>query len=162
MREINDLTASRSLLDPTAGVIRLNGEEIAGLSGSALRARRRDFQIIFQDPYSSLNPRMRVKELLGEPMAIWMERNPHKAATCLRFSKCRNRPSEPRITANSGPIPLMPASRAKGARVSVVAEAYQGISLNFHSLDLFEQQLETVKFAATLRPDMQKMRPSPV
>lgn len=58
------------LLDPTAGSIRFNGEDIAGLSGNALRARRKDFQIIFQDPYSSLNPRMRVRNLLGEPMEI--------------------------------------------------------------------------------------------
>lgn len=58
------------LLDPTSGKIRFDGEDIAGLSGSALRERRRAFQIIFQDPYSSLNPRMRVRDLICEPMAI--------------------------------------------------------------------------------------------
>ncbi|WP_461551461.1 ABC transporter ATP-binding protein [Sinorhizobium meliloti] len=58
------------LLDPTAGTIRFDGEDIASLSGRALRERRRDFQIIFQDPYSSLNPRMRVNDLLREPMDI--------------------------------------------------------------------------------------------
>src|SRR3546814_454548 len=58
------------LLDPTAGTIRFEGDDIARLSGTALRRRRRDFQIIFQDPYSSLNPRMRVRELLSEPMDI--------------------------------------------------------------------------------------------
>lgn len=58
------------LLDPTAGSIRFDGEDIAGLSGNALRAKRKDFQLIFQDPYSSLNPRMRVRDLLSEPMEI--------------------------------------------------------------------------------------------
>ncbi|AYG76821.1 dipeptide ABC transporter ATP-binding protein [Rhizobium sp. CCGE532] len=58
------------LLDPTGGTIRFDGEDIASLSGGALRRRRRDFQIIFQDPYSSLNPRMRVNDLLSEPMEI--------------------------------------------------------------------------------------------
>ncbi|WP_051440708.1 ABC transporter ATP-binding protein [Ensifer aridi] len=68
------------LLDPTAGTIRFDGEDISGLSGSALRTRRKDFQIIFQDPYSSLNPRMRVKDLLGEPMAISGLRSPSREA----------------------------------------------------------------------------------
>ncbi|MCG5487305.1 MAG: dipeptide ABC transporter ATP-binding protein [Sinorhizobium meliloti] len=68
------------LLNPTAGAIRFDGEDIAGLSGSALRTRRKDFQIIFQDPFSSLNPRMRVKELLGEPMAISGLRSPDREA----------------------------------------------------------------------------------
>lgn len=58
------------LLDPTSGTIRFEGKDIAGLSGRELRRRRRDFQIIFQDPYSSLNPRMRVRELLSEPLDI--------------------------------------------------------------------------------------------
>src|SRR3546814_5158625 len=58
------------LLDPTSGTIRFEDQDIAGLAGRELRRRRRDFQIIFQDPYSSLNPRMRVRELLSEPMDI--------------------------------------------------------------------------------------------
>lgn len=58
------------LLEPTAGTIRFEGEDIANLSGKALRKKRRDFQIVFQDPYSSLDPRMKVRELLSEPMDI--------------------------------------------------------------------------------------------
>jgi peptide/nickel transport system ATP-binding protein len=57
------------LVRPTAGEVRFDGVELTCLSGSALRARRRDFQIIFQDPYASLNPRMRVGEILSEGMA---------------------------------------------------------------------------------------------
>ena len=58
------------LLTPTAGQILFEGEDIAMLRGSALRARRRKFQMIFQDPYGSLNPRMTVGQIIGEPIDI--------------------------------------------------------------------------------------------
>ena len=58
------------LMDPTAGSVRFKGEEIAGLDKHALRRLRRHMQIIFQDPYASLNPRMTVGEILAEPMAV--------------------------------------------------------------------------------------------
>src|SRR6185436_2570891 len=49
------------LLEPTAGAIFFEGEEITHLTGSALRGRRKKFQMIFQDPYGSLDPRMTVE-----------------------------------------------------------------------------------------------------
>ena len=58
------------LMDPTGGSVRFKGEEIAGLNKQALRRLRRHMQIIFQDPYASLNPRMTVGEILAEPMAV--------------------------------------------------------------------------------------------
>ena len=58
------------LVEPTAGQIIFNGEDIAGLSGAQLRARRRKFQMIFQDPYGSLNPRMNVGQIIGEAIDI--------------------------------------------------------------------------------------------
>ena len=58
------------LMDPTAGSVRFKGEEIAGLDKQTLRRLRRHMQIIFQDPYASLNPRMTVGEILLEPMAV--------------------------------------------------------------------------------------------
>ena len=58
------------LMDPTAGSVRFKGEEIANLDKNALRRLRRHMQIIFQDPYASLNPRMTVGEILIEPMAV--------------------------------------------------------------------------------------------
>jgi peptide/nickel transport system ATP-binding protein len=51
------------------GQVEFGGVELTRLRGAALRERRRDFQIIFQDPYASLNPRMRVAEILSEGMA---------------------------------------------------------------------------------------------
>jgi oligopeptide transport system ATP-binding protein len=58
------------LVEPTAGQIRLDGEDITHLRGAALRARRRKFQMIFQDPYGSLNPRMTISEVIGEALDI--------------------------------------------------------------------------------------------
>lgn len=58
------------LVQPTAGSILFEGEDIANLSGAALRARRRKFQMIFQDPYGSLNPRMTVGQIIGEAIDI--------------------------------------------------------------------------------------------
>src|SRR6185369_755205 len=58
------------LMDPTAGSVRFKGEEIAGLDKQTLRRMRRHMQIIFQDPYASLNPRMTVGEILAEPLNV--------------------------------------------------------------------------------------------
>jgi peptide/nickel transport system ATP-binding protein len=55
---------------PNSGSIRLAGEEVTTLSGHELRRKRRDLQLMFQDPYSSLDPRMRVGAIIREPLAI--------------------------------------------------------------------------------------------
>jgi len=64
-------TAGKAILQlirPSAGSVQFEGEELTGLRGRALRERRADFQLIFQDPYASLNPRMRVADILSEGM----------------------------------------------------------------------------------------------
>ncbi|MDX2679944.1 ABC transporter ATP-binding protein [Streptomyces sp. NY05-11A] len=58
---------------PTEGRIRYKGEDISRLSGRALRAVRRNIQMVFQDPYTSLNPRMTVGDIIGEPYEIHPE-----------------------------------------------------------------------------------------
>jgi len=58
------------LVEPTAGSIRFEGRELTGLSQRELRPLRRRMQLVFQDPYASLNPRMTVRDILGEPFAI--------------------------------------------------------------------------------------------
>jgi peptide/nickel transport system ATP-binding protein/oligopeptide transport system ATP-binding protein len=58
------------LLDPTGGSITWNGRDIAGLSRRELKPLRREMQMIFQDPYSSLNPRKTVGSIIGEPFVI--------------------------------------------------------------------------------------------
>ena len=58
------------LLDATGGEIRFEGEDITKLKGAALKALRREMQMIFQDPYSSLNPRKTIGSIIAEPFAI--------------------------------------------------------------------------------------------
>ncbi|MEU6574391.1 dipeptide ABC transporter ATP-binding protein [Streptomyces sp. NPDC046805] len=65
-----------NLEHPTAGSIRFKGEDITHLSGKALKAVRRSIQMVFQDPYTSLNPRMTVGDIVGEPYEIHPEAAP--------------------------------------------------------------------------------------
>jgi len=58
------------VLEPSAGRILLDGEDLTALRGRALRLRRRRFQAVFQDPAGSLDPRQRVRSILGEPLAL--------------------------------------------------------------------------------------------
>jgi len=58
------------LIEPSAGTIRFDGEELTALSPSAMRRRRRHLQMIFQDPYGSLNPRLTVGRMIAEPMLV--------------------------------------------------------------------------------------------
>jgi oligopeptide transport system ATP-binding protein len=58
------------LIDPTSGEILFKGRDIARLPQSALRRYRREAQPIFQDPFASLNPRMRVEEIVAEPLVV--------------------------------------------------------------------------------------------
>ena len=56
------------LIEPTAGTVIFDGEDLCKLDKETLRKKRRDMQLVFQDPYSSLNPRMTVRKLLEEPL----------------------------------------------------------------------------------------------
>jgi ABC-type oligopeptide transport system ATPase subunit len=58
------------LIEPTAGSVRFQGRDVLALSRRELREARREMQIVFQDPYSSLNPRMRARQIVEEPLII--------------------------------------------------------------------------------------------
>jgi oligopeptide/dipeptide ABC transporter ATP-binding protein len=58
------------LIEPTKGEISFEGKDVLALSGKALRGVRAEMQIIFQDPYASLNPRLRVRDIVAEPLVI--------------------------------------------------------------------------------------------
>ncbi|MSU57953.1 MAG: dipeptide ABC transporter ATP-binding protein [Pedosphaera sp.] len=58
------------LVEPTAGKILFEGEDLTAMNGGQLRARRRKFQMIFQDPFGSLNPRMTIEDVIGEALDI--------------------------------------------------------------------------------------------
>ena len=61
------------LIEPDAGTISLDGHNLLTVSPRELRQMRRRMQIVFQDPYAALNPRMRVEEIVGEPLLIYRE-----------------------------------------------------------------------------------------
>lgn len=66
-------TAGRAvlrLIEPDAGTIQFDGTDLISLGKQELRRKRRDMQLIFQDPYASLNPRMTIRTIVGEPFAI--------------------------------------------------------------------------------------------
>ena len=71
------------LLEPTAGEIEFEGRDVRACDGRELRNLRRDMQIIFQDPYASLNPRMRVDQLVAEPLRV------HEITTGRRETRAR-------------------------------------------------------------------------
>ncbi len=58
------------LIEPTSGSVRFRGEDVLGFSRRRMREVRREMQIVFQDPYSSLNPRMRARQIVEEPLII--------------------------------------------------------------------------------------------
>src|SRR4051812_42726098 len=63
------------LIEPTSGEINFEGRNVLELGKTELREMRRQMQIVFQDPYASLNPRMKVGDIIGEPLVI------HKVGT---------------------------------------------------------------------------------
>ena len=68
------------LIEPTSGSVRFNGQDLLAAGGGEMRRFRRDMQIIFQDPFGSLDPRMRVEDVIAEPLIIHerMSGNPRR------------------------------------------------------------------------------------
>jgi oligopeptide/dipeptide ABC transporter ATP-binding protein len=77
-------TAGRAILrliEPTSGTVKMMGQDIAGLSKKELRPFRKQMQIVFQDPFSSLNPRMTAGDIVGEPLLVHGIANKRERAT---------------------------------------------------------------------------------
>jgi ABC-type dipeptide/oligopeptide/nickel transport system ATPase component len=60
-----------NLLNPTSGKIYIGGEDIAGLKKENLKKFRKNIQMIFQDPFESLNPRLTIHNTIAEPLGVW-------------------------------------------------------------------------------------------
>ncbi|WP_435253377.1 ATP-binding cassette domain-containing protein [Streptomyces tendae] len=73
------------LLEPTAGSVRFDGQDLATLTASQLRGVRRQMQVVLQDPYSSMNPRMRITDIVAEPLVT------HDPEARGRRARARNR-----------------------------------------------------------------------
>ncbi|GIH79372.1 ABC transporter ATP-binding protein [Planobispora longispora] len=84
-------TTGRAILQlhqPTAGSVRFQGKELVGLSAKQMRPVRRDMQIVFQDPYASLNPKLPVNDIVAEPLKVhdrWKDGGPERVAELLRL-----------------------------------------------------------------------------
>jgi oligopeptide transport system ATP-binding protein len=68
------------LIEPTSGTVSLDGADLTGLAKPALRAARRRMQMIFQDPFASLNPRLSVRAILAEPLRLHLRLSPAEIA----------------------------------------------------------------------------------
>ena len=76
------------LIEPTSGSIRFRGQELVGLSSGGMRKLRQRMQIVFQDPYASLNPRMTVQSIISEPLQIhgrWRDGGKERVRELLRL-----------------------------------------------------------------------------
>ena len=87
------------LIDPSAGTIWLTGDDITTLKPSRLRPKRRDLQVVFQDPYASLDPRMTIHDVIAEPLRINGRYQPSRiaellAAVGLSAEVAQRRPAE--------------------------------------------------------------------
>jgi peptide/nickel transport system ATP-binding protein/oligopeptide transport system ATP-binding protein len=84
-------TTGRAILQltkPTAGSVRFRGSELTTLSTKQMRGMRRELQIVFQDPYASLNPKMPVNDIIAEPLKVhdqWRRTGPDRVADLLRL-----------------------------------------------------------------------------
>ena len=101
------------LLEPTEGDVRFDGRSIAKLGARALRPLRREMQMVFQDPYASLNPRKRVGSIIGDPMKIHRTANKKER----QGSACRScsRPSASHRSTTTASRTSSPAASASGS-----------------------------------------------
>jgi oligopeptide/dipeptide ABC transporter ATP-binding protein len=82
------------LIEPTSGEVHIRGERIDGLSRGEMRPYRRELQVVFQDPYSSLNPRLKIREIIAEPLT--------------NYGVSRGKALEDRVTELAGKVGLRP------------------------------------------------------
>jgi len=129
-------TTGRAIMQlprPTSGAVHFEGKDLTKLDGEDLRRTRTRLQMIFQDPISSLNPRRKIKDIIGEPLAIWGgdenkinevleavgldpdtvgDRRPHQfsGGQCQRISIARSLVMEPKVIICDEPVSALDVS----------------------------------------------------
>jgi ABC-type glutathione transport system ATPase component len=159
------------LVEPTSGSIRFEGRDLLRNRVRDLRRLRRDMQIIFQDPFSSLDPRMRVEDLIAEPLLIHKQTSGH--ATVGEDTRISTLPpdtggtgvpsirSEPALSLSKGQAPartILPASGSREVK-SRVAELLRAVGLDSSAMRRFphefsggQRQRIVIARALALRP----------
>lgn len=137
------------LIEPSSGSVRFDGQDLLSASGREMRRLRRDMQIIFQDPFSSLDPRMRVEDLIAEPLII------HRSSTFPQ--KAREGWGEPEST-NSKDVPLLSGIGRSGIR-STVEQLLKAVGLDASAMPRYphefsggQRQRIVIARALALRP----------
>jgi oligopeptide transport system ATP-binding protein len=102
------------LIEPTSGGIEFGGRDVRALSGNDLRALRRKMQIVFQDPFASLNPRMTIGQILGEALTI------HKLAASAKESEDRVASLLVKVGLKAGQMRRYPHEFSGGQRQRIV------------------------------------------
>ena len=158
-------TLSRTILQllaPTSGSVRFEGREIAGLSRREMRPLRREMQMVFQDPYASLNPRKRVGQIVGEPLRLQGEA---KGAELRRRSAGAARPGRP-LGRALRPLPARvlrrPAAADRdrpGAGAAAEADHRRRAGLRPRRLDPGPDPRPALRAAGRVRPHLRLRRP---
>jgi len=145
---------------PTSGSVRFEGKDLTTLDGEDLRRTRTRLQMIFQDPISSLNPRRKIKQIIGEPLEIWggddakinevleavgldpetvSDRRPHQfsGGQCQRISIARSLVLEPKVIICDEPVSALDVSvQAQILNLLEDMKARYGLTMLFISHDL--------------------------
>ena len=123
------------LIEPSSGDVRFRGENVLAFSSRRLREARRDMQIVFQDPYSSLNPRMRARQIVEEPLII------HKLGARAARARARRRavsPGRPRSRRTSIAI------RTSSAAASASGSAWRARSRSNPSFVILDEPVSAL------------------
>jgi ABC-type glutathione transport system ATPase component len=118
------------LIEPTAGAVRFEGRDLLAASRGEMRRLRRDLQIIFQDPFASLDPRLRVEDIVAEPLMIHGMARQNREGHDFRFKPALSEPNQP----EGAELAVEGAALAAGGIRARVGELLRAVGLDESAL----------------------------